>query len=188
METINNFFTNLFSFNNYIGIIVNVGTILGWLAGIFWLIKSIIRRIKRKKLLKFAPSSEGSVAVSIGVGINPKEAVERFLEKNYKDVPLLMDYSKLGYFSEEDILKIFEEIKLFLFDIKQRGDVEEILLFYGGPVTLMAPIGAILYNSKTTKIFHNDIKKKDYVLHFTLDREIIKSIPPKYREKEYVKD
>ncbi|MEW6097552.1 MAG: hypothetical protein AB1567_13735 [bacterium] len=139
-----------------------------------------IRYTRRRKLLMFTPSSEGRVAVSIGVGLNPEEAVQDFLNTNFPDVPLVIAYSKIGEFSGKELLQIFNEIKSRFFDLMKRGDIKEILLFYGGPVTLMAPIGAIVDNWVPVKLFGREEGK--YIFHFTLNRELIKTIPPKYRE------
>lgn len=180
-------FHKLTSFGEPLDFVVNIGTILGWFIGLFWLLQTGMRYIRRKKLLKFTPSSEGRVAISIGVGgkINPKEAVIEFLKKNFPNVPLVMAYSKPGDLSGEELLKIFEEIKSDFFDLMQKGDISEILLFYGGPVTMMAPIGALVDNWVPVKLFGRDNEGK-YLFHFTLNRGLIKSVksvPPKYKEK-----
>lgn len=108
-----------YSFRDYIDFMVNIGTIFGWFFGwfLFSITRAWLRYRRRRKLLKFTPSSEGRVAVSIGVGTNPEGAVRGFLKNNFPDVPLVMSYSKQGYFSGEELLKIFEEIKLYFFDL-----------------------------------------------------------------------
>lgn len=64
-----------------------------------------------------------------------------------------MKYSKLGEFSGEELLRIFEEIKSDFFDLMQKGDISDILLCYGCPVILIAPIGAIVDNWVPVKLF-----------------------------------
>ncbi len=183
METMSQLFHNLTTFDKPLNFIANIGTIMGWVFAVYFLlIRKWMKHSKRKKFLKFTPSSEGSVAISIGVGVNPGKHVTDFLNTNFPDVPLVMTYSKLGDFSNEELLQIFEEIKSNFFDLMQKGDIKEILLFYGGPVTLMAPIGAIVDNWVPAKLFGRN-NKGEYVFHFTLDRGLIKKIPSKYREK-----
>lgn len=55
------------------------------------------------------------------------------------------------------------------------------MLFYGGPVTLMALIGAILDNWVPVKIFAHNGK---YVFHFTLTKELVKAVSPKPEKEE----
>lgn len=182
MEIFSQLFHKLTSFADPLDFVVNIGSIIGWFIGLFWLLRTGMRYRQRKRLLKFTTSSEGRVAISIGVGTSPEGAVREFLKKNFPDVPLVMSYSKQGNFSGEELLKIFEKIKSDFFDLMGRGDISEILLFYGGPVTMMAPIGAIVDNWVPVKLFGRDNEGK-YVFHFTLNRELIKAIPPKYKEK-----
>ena len=186
MNIIPQIFHRLISYKDPIDFIVNIFTIFGWFIGLFWFLRTAIRYKKRKRLLNFAPSSEGRVAISIGIGgaINPKESVRKFLKKNFPDVPLVMSYSKQGNFSGKELLKIFEEIKLDFFDLMKKGDITEILLFYGGPVTMMAPIGAIVDNWVPVKLFGRDNEGR-YVFHFTLNRELVKAIPLKYKENDF---
>ena len=182
MDLISQLFYKFASFKDSIDITVNIGTILGWFIGLLWLLRTGMRYRRRKRLLKFTPSSEGRIAVSIGIGTNLERAVSKFLKEKFPDVPLVMSYSKQGDFSGKDLLKIFEKIKLNFFDLMQRGDISEILLFYGGPVTVMAPIGAIVDNWVPVRLFGRDNEGK-YVFHFTLNRELVKAIPPKSKKE-----
>lgn len=163
-----------------LGTIVGIGTIIGWIIGIYWFVRTGIRYRRRKKFLEFTPSSEGTIAVSIGIGISPEKAVKEFLKKNFSNVPLIMSYSKEGHFSENELLKIFEEIKSNFKDLMKKGDISEILLFYGGPVTVMALIGAVLDNWVPVRLFAYNGK---YRFHFTLNKELVKTVPPKFKEK-----
>ncbi|MFH1095883.1 MAG: hypothetical protein ABH886_07125 [Candidatus Desantisbacteria bacterium] len=183
MKTTLQLFHNLIPFDQPLSLITSIGTLVSWILFLaYFVIKSWTRNRRREKLLKFTPSSKGSVAVSIGVGVIPQKDVENFLSENFPDVPLVMKYSKMGDFSSEQLLQIFDEIKSDFFDLMQRGDIKEILLFYGGPLTLMAPIGAIVDNWVPVRLFGRT-KDMKYVFHFTLDRQLIKGIPPKHREK-----
>jgi len=182
MEIISRLFYRLTNFGDPIDLAVNIGTVVGWL----WLVlsgpKTWVRYRRRRKILKFASSSKGRVAISIGVGVNPEKAVREFLRENFPDVPPVMTYSKLGDFSGKELLEIFEQIKSDFFGLMERGDISEILLFYGGPVTLMAPIGAVLDNWVPVKLFGRNNEGK-YVFHFTLNRQLVKAIPPKYKKE-----
>ncbi len=182
MDLISQLFYKLTSFEGPLDVVANIGTIVGWIIGFSWLLRTGIRHRRRKKLLKLASSLEGRVAISVGVGVNPEKAVHDFLRKNFPDVPLVITYSKLGNFSGKELLKIFEEIKADFFDLMERGDISEILLFYGGPVTIMAPIGSIVDNWVPVKLFGRNNEGK-YVFHFTLNRELVKATPPKYKKK-----
>lgn len=104
------------------------------------------------------------------------------MRKNFPDVSPVMTYSKLGDFSGKELLEIFEQIKSDFFGLMERGDISEILLFYGGPVTLMAPIGAVLDNWVPVKLFGRNNEGK-YVFHFTLNRQLVKATPPKYKKE-----
>ncbi|MDI6781277.1 MAG: hypothetical protein QME49_04125, partial [bacterium] len=132
MVTMSQVFRNLITFDQPLSLITNIGTLLGWVIGLSWgsifFTKRWIRCKRRKKLLKFTSSAKGSIAISIGVGLNPAEDVKGFLDANFQDVPLVMKYSKLGNFSGEELLQIFEEIKSDFFDLMQRGNISEILL------------------------------------------------------------
>lgn len=182
MDLISQLFYKLTSFGDPLDFIANTGTIVGWFIGLFWLLRTGMRYRQRKKLLKFTSSSKGRVAISVGVGVNPEKAVREFLRKKFPNVPLVMTYSKLGDFSGKGLLKIFEEIKSDFFHLMEKGDISEILLFYGGPVTVMAPIGAIVDNWVPVKLFGRDNEGK-YVFHFTLNRELVKAMPPKYKKE-----
>jgi len=78
------------------------------------------------------------------------------------------------------LLKIFEEIKSDFFTWWKKEILLEILLFYGGPVTIMAPIGAIVDNWVPVKLF--GLYNGKYVFQFTLNRELVKAIPPKFKK------
>ena len=173
-------FHGLSIFEQPLALITNIIAVVSAGYVIISIINKGLRYRRRKKLLKFTPSAKGSVAISIGVGLDPTEAVKGFLAANSPDIPLIMAYSKLGNFSGEELLQIFEEIKSDFFDLMQKGDISEILLFYGGPVTLMAPIGAIVDNWVPVKLFGREEGK--YIFQFTLNKELIKKIPSKYRE------
>ncbi len=180
MELVSQLFYKLTSFEYPLGFVANIVTIIGWIIGIYWFIRTWIRHRRRKKSLEFTPSSEGRVAVSIGIGISPEEAVKGFLKKRFPNVPLIMSYSKEGHFSGKELLKIFEEIKLDFKDLMKKGDISEVLLFYGGPVTVMALIGAVLDNWVPVRLFAFNGK---YRFHFTLNKESVKGTPPKYKKK-----
>ena len=182
MDLISQLFHKLTVFESPLDFVANIGTIVGWIIGFSWLLRAGVRHRRRKKLLKLASSLEGRVAISIGVGVNPEKAVRDFLRKNFPDVRLVMTYSKLGDFSGKGLLKIFEEIKSDFFHLMEKGDISEILLFYGGPVTVMAPIGAIVDNWVPVKLFGRNNEGK-YVFHFTLNRELVKATPPKYKKE-----
>jgi len=184
MELISRLFHKLTTFGDPIDLAVNIGTTVGWLWLIFSVPRTWVRRRRRKKLLKLTRTLKGRVAISIGIGggIDPEEAVREFLRENFPDVPLVMTYSKPGNFSGKELLNIFEEIKADFFELMKRGDISEILLFYGGPVTVMAPIGAIVDNWVPVRLFGRDDRKK-YVFHFTLNRDLVKALPPKPKGK-----
>ncbi len=154
-------------------IISIITVIFGFVSAIIAVFKIIKRKLYIKKLLRIpAPKGAGAIIICIGKQISPEQA-KAFLTEKYPDVPILLKYHKPEFLRPEQLLIAFEEIKEELFIIRQKGELKEIWLFYGGPVTLASVLGAFLDNWLPVKVFA--FEKGSFVYYIPIEKETLKA-------------
>jgi len=172
--------------------IINVFRSLDWLLNLIgigaYLVSLVLLlrewlRYRRLRRLKELQPSEGAIAVAIGVGMSVTEDARYFLQETFGTnpdgtlkVPLLLSYTKLGYFSREQMIRIIKEIRDKIRELMIIGGVTEVHLFYGGPLAVAAALGAIVDNWVPVKWYAHNKSTGKYEYLFTLDVETVKGI------------
>jgi len=140
-------------------------------------------RLRRLRKLKELRPSEGAIGLAIGVGVSVTEDARLYLRSHFGEepngdlkVPLLMTYSKMGYFTKKELLDIIKEIRDKIRRLMIVGGVREVHLFYGGPLSVAAALGAIVDNWVPVKWYAHSKSTGEYEYFFTLDVETIKGL------------
>ena len=129
----------------------NAGNSIGWIANLVqvgavaWAVIALLRARRdyrrRTKLLELKPA-EGAVAIAVGVGTHIESSVRNFLESRFGAVdgkskmPLVASYDKKGHIKREEFLSVFHEIRRDIDELRKKGDIREVHLFYGGPYAI----------------------------------------------------
>jgi len=146
-----------------------------YIYGFLALLRARSRYLERRRLLDVVPP-DGTVAVSIGVGLTVKADVERYLRERFPSVPVAVDYHRPGVVSAPDFPKVIREIRDAMQAAMSTGTIRKAMLFYGGPSAIMAALGALADNWVPVDVFQLNQKSRDYEYTFTLDLETVKGL------------
>lgn len=162
---------------DWIGGVGDVGAIAAYVYGFLALWRARSRYLKRKALLDRV-TAEGTVAVSIGIGVDIKSAVAAFLASHHAGVPLAYSYHRPGIVEATDVGSVIRDIRDGLQPTVSSGVVRRALVFYGGPSSVAMALGAIFDNWVPVEVYQFNSKNRTYEHHITLDLETVKGIGP----------
>jgi hypothetical protein len=137
--------------------------------------------LRRRRMLELKPV-EGAVAFAVGVGTHIEAPVTQFLVRRFgteagqPKVPLVKSYDKAGFIPTGNFLNIIREIRDDIDELRRRGDIREVHLFYAGPYAIAAGIGAIVDNWVPVHVYMYNNKTSEYEMAFTLSAETVKGI------------
>jgi len=145
--------------------------------GVWALMTARSSYVKRRRLLERI-STDGTVAVSVGVGRGIGNDVSAFLTERYDGVNLVCNIVQEGNVPVNEIPALIRRIRNELQSTVDAGSVKRALFFYGGPYSVAMALGAIFDNWVPVEVFQYDQDRRTYVHAFTLDRETVKGIGP----------
>lgn len=162
---------------DWIGAIGDVGAIIAYTYGFWALWRARSAYLQRKRLLEKV-GAEGTVAISIGIGVDIRADVEAFLGKQHPGVPLAYSFHQPGVVSAQAVPQLVQSIRAKMQPTVSSGQVRRALLFYGGPTSVAMALGAIFDNWVPVEVYQYNPSTKSYEHHFTLDLETVKGVRP----------
>lgn len=177
-------FPQLKEFGESLGWVANIVQVAGLVSlfsfGVaFWRERRAYAR--RRKMLELEPAG-GAVAMAIGVGTPIEATVRQFLRNRFGStdgaltIPLISSHDESGFIPTRDFLTIVRKIRNDVDELRKRGDIREVHLFYAGPYAIAAGIGAIMDNWVPVHVYMYNTKTSEYELAFTLSAETVKGI------------
>lgn len=156
---------------DWLGLIANilqvVSSLFAFVGGAFLFIRH--RQLKNRLKALSEISSERPAALAVSLGASNEQAVRAHLRDTNQEISLL-SITHEGIAQPTDFPRLLANLK----QIKQRftdTSITELHLFYLGPVTFAAAVGAMLNNWVPVKVY--SFKNGRYELDFVLNREMI---------------
>lgn len=162
---------------DWIGGVGDVGAIAAYAYGFYALWRARSGYLQRKRLME-TMNVEGTVAISIGVGVEMEAAVRAHISKRHSGVPLAFSFHQAGVVPASDVAALVRRIRDDLRPTVSSGLVRRALMFYGGPYSVAMALGAIFDNWVPVEVYQYNSKNQEYEHTFTLDLETVKGIGP----------
>jgi hypothetical protein len=141
--------------------IVNASTVVTLLSFLVWLYSALALLQKRRQyerrldLLPRSLGDERPAALIVGLAGGIRGAVDNFLQTERMDIKVIEEIKRDQMVKQEELPEILDE----LLEIKARLTdlgITELHLFYKGPVSLAAAIGAMVDNWVPTIVYSHD--------------------------------
>jgi hypothetical protein len=156
--------------------LLNLIGLLGYPVAIYLWLRERARYQRLRRLIAFRPA-KGAVAVIIGIGVpSVKADAEKYIQGLDFPLPVVLTCEKQGFFSREQLLNIIREVRDRIRELMVAGGIQEVHLFYGGPLSVAAALGAIADNWVPVRWYNHNKKTGQYEYMFTLDVETVKGI------------
>lgn len=137
--------------NDVWNVLQSIGNVVGVLSFIIFLVSAFLlwnERRQYKRRLDLLPNTLGQgrpAALAVGIGSSVKGQVEQFIKQQNLQVPVIDEITRTGMVEQKDIPGVLNEFLEMKSRLTEAG-VTELHLFYKGPVTIAAAIGAMVDN------------------------------------------
>lgn len=166
------------------GFIADVVGIISFIPFVFATLFLLGKALRYKKIIKTLKQNRGENPVAIAIGVSGQDIqgqVKAFLIRQKNEMPIRA-YVKEGGITPENLQGVLQEIWKIKKDLTDEG-VNEVHLFFAGPVSLGIAIGAMLDNWVPVKVYQKNITTGDYEFWTLLHKGFIPGVEKTFKQE-----